>query len=91
MGIVIIRSFTNENEFDKLKKEIQQELFERKIDGVYVSGKMEWSEGSPFVIRAENQTGAIVSLAEAEQEIGKITGIAYRYINNGNKPKNLRQ
>jgi hypothetical protein len=91
MGIVIIRSFTNENEFDKLKKEIQQELYERKIDGVYFSGKMEWSPGSPFVIRAENQTGAIVSLAEAEQEIGKITGIAYRYINNGNKPKNLRQ
>ncbi len=88
---MIIRSFTNENEFDKLKKEIQKELFERKIDGVYFSGKMERMEGVPFVVRAENQAGAIVSFAEAEQEIGKIIGIAFRYTKDGNKPKNLRQ
>ncbi len=88
---MIIRSFTNENEFDKLKKEIQKELFERKIDGVYFSGKMERMESVPFVVRAENQAGAIVSFAEAEQEIGKITGIAFRYTKDGNKSKNLRQ
>jgi hypothetical protein len=89
-GLVVFRSFSGEESIDRYQIDIQKELFDRKIDGVWFDSTFTKEEGVPILVRAENQQGIIVSFAEANTEIGKKKGIAFRYIENGKPPKNLR-
>jgi hypothetical protein len=89
-GWVVFRSFSGEESLDRFIPDIQKELFERKIDGVYFDSTFTKEEGVPIMVRAENQQGIIVSFAEANTEIGKKKGIAFRYKENGKPSKNLR-
>ncbi len=89
-GLVVFRSFSGEESLDRFKIDIQKELFDRKIDGVWFDSTLTKEEGVPILVRAENQQGIIVSFAEANTEIGKKKGIAFRYIENGKPSKNLR-
>ena len=89
-GLVVFRSFSGEESLDRFLIDIQKELFDRKIDGVWFDSNFTKEEGVPILVRAENQQGIIVSFAEANTEIGKKKGIAFRYIENGKPSKNLR-
>jgi hypothetical protein len=89
-GLVVFRSFSGEESIDRYIIDIQKELFERKIDGVWFDSTLTKEEGVPILVRAENQQGIIVSFAEANTEIGKKKGIAFRYLENGKPSKNLR-
>ena len=70
-GLVVFRSFSGEESLDRFLIDIQKELFDRKIDGVWFDSTLTKEEGVPILVRAENQQGIIVSFAEANTEIGK--------------------
>lgn len=90
-GVVVFRSFSEEGSLEQFQTDIQKELFERKIDGVWFDPKIFKEEGVPIIVRAENQQGMIVSFTEASTEINKRKGIAFRYKENGKYTPNLRQ
>ena len=89
-GIVIFRSFSENGSLGQIQTEIQKELFERKIDGVWFDPNVLREEGVPIIVRSENQQGVIVSFNEASTEINKRKGIAFRYMENGKRTPNLR-
>ena len=91
VGSVVFRKFSGEHSLKIDHKELKEELFSRKIDGVWIPDKIEKLEGIPsLVVRTENQDGMILSLAESNLDIEKLTGIAFRYRNAGKESKSIR-
>lgn len=83
MGRVTIRKFSDANLQDAQKKELIREMFERKLDGVWIPNKFERMDGVPIVVRAENQMGAMVTFGETGTEMEIQEGIAFRYREHG--------
>lgn len=91
IGKVTIRKFSEASLDERRKKEIKLELFQRKIDGVWIPDRSEKVEGVPFLVKAENQMGAMVTFGETPTDMEIQEGIAFRYRENGKIGSNLRQ
>lgn len=76
-GQILVRDF-QDGDLEKSKKLLQQESFERKLDGVWIlNSKRE--EIPPTIIVSKNQNGMILSYQELGKEVAKIQGLGFRY------------
>jgi hypothetical protein len=79
-GIVKIRDFSQNINWEYLSMKIQKELYDRKLDGLYFEGKKQNFEVESVIFTAENSAGLLVSYHRQSQEIGYIIGIAFRRV-----------
>lgn len=90
VGTVIFRTFANPTDMKSELSTLQREMYQLKIDGIWVFRKSLESI-PPLIVHTQNQQGMTVAYTETNKEMGKLTGYPYRYRKmQENDPKKVR-